>query len=762
MNHLQRLQNQPDQFSRSVKALNAVATFSNPRLDRVKGTNRKAITSLPPGQQAAFQKLAMSLGSIREMDSEMFHSMGNLEFEREGSQNVEAGRRRCQSECFEHSWDYCPVFYDEKKLADKSIDDSENDNDNDNENENEIEVLKSKPPIRFERTVSSIFVTGLKQGFSSGPAVLSGEGKEPEKRDKLFSGHHRMSSYGMAPVTRGVAATFSGLSSDISQALESSTTISTTSSSSSSSVPTHSSSSSSSSSNQPSSLGTTKKTNSKNSFIANIFYDEKNSIVIRGTLSALVKHLADEVEPDQAYITEFLVIYKYFLTPAELFERLAKRFTVEALYINGSDQAQLSHITTSIRLRILNVFKRWIDSQYEDLIQDPTLLSSLRNFVEKDIIAAGFQSWGKNLTSLLNAKVSMVSVTQQELNNLEDMAAAIRKKSRLDTKKRQGLNETFFTGQAFLDSLEQVSNGLPLQKLLALANWMIELHLLSPVSEAERFFNPSSFYFFEEVDEKSIPKSVKPRQEYPSFLDLYPPEVARQLVMIEQSYFCRIRNPELLFVAWKGPNKNQTSPNVLTLIQWFNKISNWVASEIVTSPNLRHRAALLSRFIQMAEYCKQIKSYNTLMEILSALGTTPIQRLKRTWQALPAKEATTYKELQDFMSNLQNFKNYRNEMRENMNKSYPVLPYFGLLLQDLINTEEVIKMNKKSRKIGMIDFSRYRVVAATIAEFHNYQQRRFHFVVVRPIERMLLESLTILAEKDLYQNSKMCEPASLV
>ena len=38
MNHAQRLQHQPDQFSRSVRTLQTVSTFSaNPRLDRVRG-----------------------------------------------------------------------------------------------------------------------------------------------------------------------------------------------------------------------------------------------------------------------------------------------------------------------------------------------------------------------------------------------------------------------------------------------------------------------------------------------------------------------------------------------------------------------------------------------------------------------------------------------------------------------------------------------------------------------------------------------------
>ena len=50
------------------------------------------------------------------------------------------------------------------------------------------------------RHPSSMFVSGIKQSGSSGSTPnLIGDIKENEKRDKLFSGHHRMSAYGMAP-----------------------------------------------------------------------------------------------------------------------------------------------------------------------------------------------------------------------------------------------------------------------------------------------------------------------------------------------------------------------------------------------------------------------------------------------------------------------------------------------------------------------------------------------------------------------------------
>jgi hypothetical protein len=76
--------------------------------------------------------------------------------------------------------------------------------------------------------------------------------------------------------------------------------------------------------------------------------------------------------------------------------------------------------------------------------------------------------------------------------------------------------------------------------------------------------------------------------------------------------------------------------------------------------------------------------------------------------------------------------------------------------------EEVLKMNKKGKKVGMIDFQKYRIVAISILELRHYQKKRFSYHYVKPIANMLIDHLLLLSEKDLYLNSKQCEPASLV
>ena len=47
----------------------------------------------------------------------------------------------------------------------------------------------------------------------------------------------------------------------------------------------------------------------------------------------------------------------------------------------------------------------------------------------------------------------------------------------------------------------------------------------------------------------------------------------------------------------------------------FNRVSFWVASEIVTMPNHKHRTAMISRFIEIAQALQEIGNYNGLMEV---------------------------------------------------------------------------------------------------------------------------------------------------
>jgi hypothetical protein len=85
------------------------------------------------------------------------------------------------------------------------------------------------------------------------------------------------------------------------------------------------------------------------------------------------------------------------------------------------------------------------------------------------------------------------------------------------------------------------------------------------------------------------------------WMDVDPVELARQLTLIEYSLYRAIKPQECLGQAWnKKTTRDDKAKNIMMMIQRFNQVSHWVTSEIVKVPNLRDRAAVLARFIDIA------------------------------------------------------------------------------------------------------------------------------------------------------------------
>lgn len=64
------------------------------------------------------------------------------------------------------------------------------------------------------------------------------------------------------------------------------------------------------------------------------------------------------------------------------------------------------------------------------------------------------------------------------------------------------------------------------------------------------------------------------------------------------------------------------------------------------------------------------------MSIISALGSSPIHRLKRTWEMVPSKTMQILDELNKIMHYTMNFKVYRERIHT---VSMPCLPFLGNL-----------------------------------------------------------------------------------
>lgn len=61
------------------------------------------------------------------------------------------------------------------------------------------------------------------------------------------------------------------------------------------------------------------------------------------------------------------------------------------------------------------------------------------------------------------------------------------------------------------------------------------------------------------------------------------------------------------------------------------KMSNLVASQIMTHTDVGSRANSIEKWVAVADICRCLNNYNGVLEITSALNRSAIYRLKKTW-----------------------------------------------------------------------------------------------------------------------------------
>ena len=75
--------------------------------------------------------------------------------------------------------------------------------------------------------------------------------------------------------------------------------------------------------------------------------------------------------------------------------------------------------------------------------------------------------------------------------------------------------------------------------------------------------------------------------------------------------------------------------NLEAYVEWFNRLSNFVAMEVCCSgrskDKKKQRAKVIEYFIDVANECCHLNNFNSLMAIAAGLNMTPVSRLKKTW-----------------------------------------------------------------------------------------------------------------------------------
>jgi len=122
-------------------------------------------------------------------------------------------------------------------------------------------------------------------------------------------------------------------------------------------------------------------------------------------------------------------------------------------------------------------------------------------------------------------------------------------------------------------------------------------------------------------------------------VDFDPSELACQLTMMEMEIFKSI---EIDDFAEKNVN---TNPKVQRLFEFFNGITGWVCTELLSNTNLYSRTRLIERFVEISMILRDFNNFNGVAAITSALNSIPVRRLNSTFTRLSQKTKDSLTEL---------------------------------------------------------------------------------------------------------------------
>lgn len=221
--------------------------------------------------------------------------------------------------------------------------------------------------------------------------------------------------------------------------------------------------------------------------------EKDKTIVLSGRLDQLINYLADEsfsgnstivvtllIMSDQEYIEVFLLTHRYFLKPEELFEKLKTRY----YYSNVEMPEDMkSEFRPTVQLRVLLVFKIWLEELFTSDFMDNNLLILMQSFIQDEVLKSQHVQLGDILLNTIQRKY-------MEVYSMDIPALANRLESQMAKTKQH------FTGYEICLWM-QTNMKLSKESALALCSLLVQENILiNTKNKKERKFIPDESQIF--------------------------------------------------------------------------------------------------------------------------------------------------------------------------------------------------------------------------------------------------------------------------
>uniref|UniRef100_A0A673H2E5 Ras-GEF domain-containing family member 1B-A n=1 Tax=Sinocyclocheilus rhinocerous TaxID=307959 RepID=A0A673H2E5_9TELE len=195
---------------------------------------------------------------------------------------------------------------------------------------------------------------------------------------------------------------------------------------------------------------------------------------------------------------------------------------------------------------------------------------------------------------------------------------------------------------------------------------------------------------------------------------------------------------------------HKKASNLEAYVEWFNRLSYLVATEICMPVKKKHRARVIEFFIDVARECFNIGNFNSLMAIITGMNMSPVSRLKKTWGKV---KTAKFDILEHQMDPSSNFYNYRTALRGATQRSITAHSsreklniVFSLLIKDIYFLNEGCANRLLN---GHVNFEKFWELAKQVMEFMTWKKVECPFDRDRKILQYLLTA-PVFSEDALY------------
>mmetsp|Transcript_4765 Transcript_4765/g.13358 ORF Transcript_4765/g.13358 Transcript_4765/m.13358 type:complete len:731 (-) Transcript_4765:56-2248(-) len=255
-----------------------------------------------------------------------------------------------------------------------------------------------------------------------------------------------------------------------------------------------------------------------------------------------------------------------------------------------------------------------------------------------------------------------------------------------------------------------------------------------------------------EEKEKNEGQEDQPKKTVDNWLDIDSQLLAEQMTFLESKYYCAITPKEC--IAWSKGKKAQAG-NVSCMIDQFNRVSEWVVTEMCTRVKLEERIKCFEGLVSLAAELYDLQNFNGTMEILSGMNNSAVRRMKATWGGASKETMAKFDQIQKVMSHEHSYKLYRQQLHS---IDPPLVPYLGMYLTDMVFIEE----GNKDKQDGLINFAKRTKLGEVINEIKQYQidYRRVIYIKKQHVLDWL-QNLPSISDDDAYKFSVRVEPKNL-